>query len=215
MNKNQIILRRTLAAAGVCVAGVMLTACQAATTTTTGSTTVTPSPLITATSTPTAAPTQAPTTTATPAAPATTQPPAAPHTTPPVILKTTPTAVQPIRSQVPVLGTPWNPQIQQGYGQVKPSTINNGGDPTGLVTDVVWSSWGGSTATATGTSEHVSDNESVAQGTEAKATVVAFDLGTCDGKLMYQKIDWYFPSYGQQFSSSRYINICTGDYVGM
>ena len=33
------------------------------------------------------------------------------------------------------------------------------------------------------TSEYVGPNQSVASGTEESATVVAFDLGTCDGKL--------------------------------
>jgi hypothetical protein len=101
-----------------------------------------------------------------------------------------------------------------GFGEVKPSEIFNGGDPSGLVTHVVWSSWGGAQATATGTAEYVGPNQTVAQGTEETATVVAFDLGTCDGKLMYQAVEWYFPQNGQSFSPSTYENICTGSYVG-
>jgi len=102
----------------------------------------------------------------------------------------------------------------QGFGQVKPSEIFNGGDPTGLVTHIAWSSWGGSQATASGTAEYVGPNQSVAQGTEESATVVAFDLGTCDGKYMYQAIEWYFPQHNQAFNPSAYENICTGSYVG-
>jgi len=102
----------------------------------------------------------------------------------------------------------------QGFGQVKPSEIFNGGDPTGLVTHIAWSSWGGSQATATGTAEYVGPNQSVAQGTEESATVVAFDLGTCDGKYMYQAVEWYFPQHNQAFSASTYENVCTGSYVG-
>jgi hypothetical protein len=101
-----------------------------------------------------------------------------------------------------------------GFGQVKPAKIFNGGDPTGLVTGVVWSSWGGARATATGTSDYVGPNQSVAQGTEETATVVAFNLGTCDGKLMYQAVEWYFPQHGQAFNANQYENICTGTYVG-
>jgi hypothetical protein len=101
-----------------------------------------------------------------------------------------------------------------GFGQVKPSKIFNGGDPTGLVTDVVWTSWGGTQATATGTSEYVGPGQSNAQGSEEQATVVAFDLGTCGGKLMYQAVEWYFPQHGQAFSPDNYENICTGTYVG-
>lgn len=33
-----------------------------------------------------------------------------------------------------------------GWGSSRPSTIFNGGDPSGLVTHIHWSSWGGSTA---------------------------------------------------------------------
>ncbi len=102
----------------------------------------------------------------------------------------------------------------QGFGQVKPARIFNGGDPTGLVTNVVWSSWGAAQATATGTAEYVGPNQSVAQGTEESATVVAFDLGTCDGKYMYQALEWYFPQHSQAFNPNTYENICTGSYVG-
>jgi len=102
----------------------------------------------------------------------------------------------------------------QGFGQVKPSEIFNGGDPTGLVTHIAWSSWGGPQATATGTAEYVGPNQSVAQGTEESATVVAFDLGTCDGKYMYQAVEWYFPQHNQAFNASTYENVCTGSYAG-
>jgi hypothetical protein len=102
----------------------------------------------------------------------------------------------------------------QGFGQVEPSTIFNGGDPTGLVTNVVWTSWGGAQATAAGTAEYVAPNQSVAQGTEETATVVAFDLGTCGGKYMYQAVEWYFPQHSQAFNPNTYENICTGSYAG-
>jgi hypothetical protein len=101
-----------------------------------------------------------------------------------------------------------------GFGQVKPSKIFNGGDPTGLVTNVTWTSWGAAKATATGTADYVGPNQTVAQGTDEMAIVVAFRLGTCDGKLMYQAVEWYFPEEGQSFSSKTYENICTGGYVG-
>jgi hypothetical protein len=102
----------------------------------------------------------------------------------------------------------------QGFGQVKPSRIFNGGDPSGLVTGVVWSSWGGSRATATGTADYVGPDQAILSGTEETATVVAFDLGPCDGKLMYQAIEWYFPQHGQSFNPHTYEDICTGSYVG-
>jgi hypothetical protein len=101
----------------------------------------------------------------------------------------------------------------QGFGQVKPTKIFNGGDPTGLVTHVTWSSWGAAQAQATGTSEYVGPNQSVAAGRPETATVVAFDLGHCGGKLMYQAVEWYFPQHGQSFNPHHYENICTGSYV--
>lgn len=37
-----------------------------------------------------------------------------------------------------------------GWGTARPSEIFNGGDPSGLVTDIRWSSWGGPSATGRG-----------------------------------------------------------------
>ncbi len=96
---------------------------------------------------------------------------------------------------------------------MRPAVIDNGGDPTGRVTDVQWQSWGGSQATATGTSLYVAANQIVAAGTEETATVVAFNLGTCQGKAAYNAIEWYFPDHGQAFDPNNYRNICTGDNV--
>jgi hypothetical protein len=56
-------------------------------------------------------------------------------------------------------------------------------------------------------------NQPVAAGTQQSATVVAFNLGTCAGKLMYQAVEWYFPQHGQSFSSSHYENVCAGTFV--
>lgn len=120
------------------------------------------------------------------------------------------TKVKP-KAPTPTLGKVWAGS-QEGYGSVRPSTIFNGGDPTGLVTDVHWKSWGGPTAEATGTGIDDSHSVDVASAPQAPAIVVAFDLGTCDGTLMYRAIEWYFPSSGQQFDPENYINICTGEY---
>jgi hypothetical protein len=147
----------------------------------------------------------------TPSATAVSQPTVPPGTA------TVPASASPSASPagVPTLGQLAGDFAQgQGFGQVKPAKIFNGGDPTGLVTHVAWSSWGGTQATATGTAEYVGPNQSVASGTEETTTVVAFDLGTCDGKYMYQAIEWYFPQHNQAFNPSTYENICTGSYVG-
>jgi len=65
-----------------------------------------------------------------------------------------------------------------------------------------------------GTSDYVGPNQTVAGGTQESVTIVAFDLGTCDGKLMYQAVEWYFPQHGQTFDPRQYENICTGTYAG-
>lgn len=112
----------------------------------------------------------------------------------------------------PVLAGPWAPG-QKGYGHAKPHTIFNGGDPTGLVRAIHWTSWGGKRATGTGTAEWVGPNQSVAAGKfEPGARVVLFQLGTCHGRAAYDAIEWYFPSHGQKFSAGTYINACTGTY---
>ena len=100
-----------------------------------------------------------------------------------------------------------------GFGQSRPPKIFNGGDPTGLVTQIVWKSWGGARAVGTGMSDYVGPTQSVATGTEEAATVVAFHLGTCNGRRMYRAVEWYFPQHGQAFNASRYENVCTGAYV--
>jgi hypothetical protein len=134
-----------------------------------------------------------------------------PTTTGPTTGPTTPPSSPPA---VPTLGQLTGDFAHgQGFGQVKPTKIFNGGDPTGLVTHVTWSSWGAAQAQATGTSEYVGPNQSVAAGRPETATVVAFDLGHCGGKLMYQAVEWYFPQHGQSFNPHHYENICTGSYV--
>ncbi len=99
-----------------------------------------------------------------------------------------------------------------GFGQVRPTEISLGGDPTGILSGITWQSWGGSQATGTGTSTYVGPGQTVAQGTQETATVVAFDLGTCLGAYAYQQVSWYFPQQGQTpaDNGSTPINACTG-----
>ena len=99
-----------------------------------------------------------------------------------------------------------------GFGQVRPKEIFNGGDASGMVSHITWKSWGGPKAIGTGTAEYVRPNQSSASGAEEPATVVAFNLGLCGGKLMYRAVEWYFPQHGQAFNPSQYENICTGGY---
>jgi hypothetical protein len=108
----------------------------------------------------------------------------------------------------PTLG-PLMTHNQRGYGHVRPSTIFNGGDPTGLVTHIRWSQWGGRRAIGQGTGDFVWPGQSVGGGSiQTPATIVAYDRGSCKGHLAYRKIEWYFPSYGQSFEPGAFQGIC-------
>jgi hypothetical protein len=112
----------------------------------------------------------------------------------------------------PTLGQAWTPN-QDGYGMVRPAKVFNGGDPTGMIWDISWSSWGGERAEGTGTSYWEAPGAAVAESVSRPATIVAYNLGTCDGQLMYQAAKWYFPGEGESFDPRGHYNICTGDYV--
>lgn len=188
--------RRAVAGAGMIIAaiGAAVTGCSGNSLPVSGhGATVPPSLPASATAAPGAA------TTPTPAPPA----PASAATSP------APQAVA-----VPVLGRPAGVFAHGvGFGQVKPAKVFNGGDPTGLVTHLVWTSWGGSQATGTGVSDYVGQGQTVASGTQKPVTVVGFNLGRCHGTLMYRAVEWYFPGEGQSFDPTHYENICSGTYV--
>jgi len=113
----------------------------------------------------------------------------------------------------PTLGQVWGPPSQEGYGTVRPPKVFNGGDPTGMIWDISWSSWGGAQADGTGTSYWEAPGAAVAESVKRPATIVAYNLGTCNGQLMYQAVKWYFPGEGESFDPRGHYNICTGDYV--
>ncbi len=113
----------------------------------------------------------------------------------------------------PTLGGAWNPSVR-GYGTVQPTRVFNGGDPTGDIWDITWSSWGGKQAIGRGLSYAIPPGAvSVAQSIKEPATIVAYNLGTCNGQLMYQAAKWYFPGDGETFNPAGHYNICTGDYI--
>lgn len=109
----------------------------------------------------------------------------------------------------PTLGRKWRPN-QSGYGEVKPSVINNGGDPTGIVSTIRWTGWGGSTATGHGTAAYQAPGRTAVDARQEPAVVVTYDLGSCGGKLVYRKLTWYFPREGESFNANSYFDICTG-----
>jgi hypothetical protein len=112
----------------------------------------------------------------------------------------------------PTLGQVWG-SGQDGYGTVRPARVFNGGDPTGDIWGISWSSWGGPQAKGAGTAYWEPPDASVADSVSRPATIVAYNLGTCNGQLMYQAAKWYFPGEGESFNPNGHYNICTGDYV--
>jgi hypothetical protein len=111
----------------------------------------------------------------------------------------------------PVLAGPWSSH-QEGYGRVRPRTIFNGGDGSGLVQRIRWLTWGHSQAIGEGIGLYVGPHQSNAEGTRESTRVVAFQLGYCHGKRAYEAIEWYFPQHGDRFTPDRYIEACTGEY---
>ncbi len=112
----------------------------------------------------------------------------------------------------PTLGRVWASN-QEGYGAVRPAKVFNGGDPTGMIWNISWSSWGDEQARGTGTANWEAPGASVADSTPQPATIVAYNLGTCNGQLMYQAAKWFFPTKGETFNPAGHYNICTGSFV--
>ena len=92
-----------------------------------------------------------------------------------------------------VLAASWTSN-QQGFGDVQPATVFNGGDGTGLVDHITWSGWGSPTAIGHGTACYLADGQASYQCTAEPATIVASNLGTCNGKSAYEDVGWYFPT---------------------
>jgi hypothetical protein len=100
-----------------------------------------------------------------------------------------------------------------GFGGVEPSLVYLGGDPTGRLTSIKWSSWGGAEASGSGSGWYVSPNTSTADGSDRPATVTAFDLGICAGHPAYQEVEWYFAGEGGKFDPTQALYACTEGYV--
>jgi len=123
-----------------------------------------------------------------------------------------PSSPAPSAGPAPTLGLPWPGNSGRGYGEVRPAIIDNGGDPTGLVTNVTWDSWGDPTATGHGTTTYLpSDTATVSQGRQERATVIAYQLGACGGHPAYRAVQEFFPQHGEKFNpAADTYNACTG-----
>ena len=102
----------------------------------------------------------------------------------------------------------------EGFGEVAPAAINaaGGNAPGSYVTSISWSNWGAPQAMGQGQSTYVSNpNAPLSDATQDTVTVVAFDLGSCNGgPPAYEEVEWYSPGQGQTFDPSSATNACTG-----
>ncbi|WP_224401586.1 hypothetical protein [Pseudonocardia sp. ICBG1034] len=107
-----------------------------------------------------------------------------------------------------VLGSPDRPQAR-GLGTARPSLVDLGGaSSTGIVEDLTWQSWGGPTATGTGTAAYAAPGQPLAAATRERATVVAADPGTCAGRPAYRTLTWYFPQHGEVPGAHTPLPVC-------
>ncbi len=102
-------------------------------------------------------------------------------------------------ASLPALGLPNLFPYSEGFGSVKPARVFNGGDPTGLFTDITWDSWGGPIAHGHGTANYEPPNASVAESYAQPADFAAYDLTTCGGKPTYRHLAVWFPTHGERF----------------
>lgn len=106
---------------------------------------------------------------------------------------------------MPILTGP-TPMSGAGFGQVRPSEIYLGGDPTGLVCRIHWLSWGGQLAVGDGTGWYINSHQAVSQGKAAPVVVVLYYLGTWRDRPAYTSYHWYFLGNGSGFG---HVSGCT------
>jgi hypothetical protein len=87
----------------------------------------------------------------------------------------------------------------KGFGRVRPREIFFGGDPSGLVCHISWTSWGGQFAVGTGTGLYIGPHQGVSQGHPAPAVIVLYHLATWHGRPAYTRLNWYFPQGGSTY----------------
>jgi hypothetical protein len=95
-----------------------------------------------------------------------------------------------------------------GFGQVEPSSVFLGGEAESAVTQIEWSSWGTSQATGKGTGCYYAGTTPSAGCSSEPVTLFAYDLGTCDGLFMYQKLEYVYLGEGETFDPSEGMDIC-------
>jgi hypothetical protein len=112
-------------------------------------------------------------------------------------------------AKAPTLGVVWGPGGQRGYGRVEPTTVFNGGEPTGRVDHVRWRGWGTTRAVGIGRGWFPRGRRQTGFRRVA-VKLVASGLGTCRGRRAYTGIEFFFLVSGRYERSAHY-NICTGN----
>ena len=148
----------------------------------------------------------------------TSKPVARPFVSSPPFVTATPTpapslVVTPKPTPVVTLGVAWA-HDSVGYGKARPSEIATGGDSSGSVSNITWTSWGGAQAIGTGTASYGAGNYGTCTAWKAahpgssedcsqRVPIVAYSLSDCNGHQGYHSIEWYFPLAGQTRDLSR------------
>jgi trypsin len=100
----------------------------------------------------------------------------------------------------------------QGWGAVKPKTVFNGGDPSGLVDHIHWKSWGGSEAVGRGKTAIYKPSGGY-YSKHVPADLRATNVGICAGRRAYRHLEIRVPSkpggpMGQWQAWSNQQNLC-------
>lgn len=100
----------------------------------------------------------------------------------------------------------------KGFGTAHPSTISNGGDPSGVVTKIAWKAWGGQTAIGYGLNSIFKPNGGY-YPRPVRIELRAQHLGRCAGQLVYRQLDVRLPAkpggpLGKWFLWSGAKNLC-------
>jgi hypothetical protein len=119
-------------------------------------------------------------------------------------------------ARVVVLGSKqWALPDGAGFGTAHPKQIFNGGDPSGLVTELTWRGWGSAVATASGRNAIFKPGGGY-YGRLVTIDLRAYDLGRCTatGPLAYRKLEAREPSRpggppGKWFAWAGARTICT------
>ena len=95
---------------------------------------------------------------------------------------------------LPLLGSSvfYAPQAK-GFGTAHPSTISNGGDPSGIVTRIRWTGWGRPTAIGYGLNSIFKPNGGYYPRL-VRIELRAQQLVRCDGKLVYRQLSVRLPT---------------------